>query len=258
MGYGEELGEAVINECTLSAETRGGYVVYRNTCGGVEKILAGKPRLVVLPIYPVLYPKMFTTYILVMLSTPVHLGPEEEVALYIDTPVDVAVYAFQERGGPERDTAMDVLAMPLKALSSMAGREEFTIIDVVAPGRVKYTLYGMPETGVLARHHVSSPGPEPPPARLGTAYIRVVFRNRTREWVTVTRILLDARKLRLWYRRGTWEAFYSRAVMTVTSRSTASVDYVSERPSGDAVAVPDPEELRPGRLPVATDMLWGV
>ncbi len=256
-GYGEELGELVIGDCSAAAERTGRNIVYTRRCRGIgEKklYLAGAERLVVKPIYPVLYPKHFTTYILIHLSPPIHIAPRAWTTVYIEVPVDIAVYAYtgrREEGGLEK------LAAPLRAIGAAPETQWFSIIDVFPVDRVKYTLYGPPENGVLARHHVSRPMDEPGEARPGAAYARLVLRNRIDEWVTVTRVLYDSRRLRLGYRHGSWEAFLQETHMAITGRGAATISYGGHW-ARDLRLVPDPEHLRPGRIPVDTDMLWGV
>ncbi len=198
----------------------------------VSRILYHATRLELLPMYPVMLPKKFTTYILVKLEKPVAVPPRREVDIYIKIPVDTAVYAY----GP---------------------LHRFLVIDVFTHHRIKYYLYGPPDRGVVARYAYSKVYVKKPETEFGEALAYIHIRNRYISWVEVGQVLLDAQILKLYYKPETWNACTQYISLVANSPSTASI-YYGRRISGEYRPIQDPPDLKPPRLLAKTEMLWGL
>ena len=73
----------------------------------------------------------------------------------------------------------------------------------------------------------------------------------------MTRILLEANPLKLYYEEHTWKA-YSRTInFNANSPRTATITY-SDAPSTQLIEVIDPPELRVPFMAPKTSMLWGL
>ncbi len=242
IGFGDYM---VAGYKLIFKKVNGKHLLYRRIGDGdviVEKIVYGFEKIMFIPMYPVLTPKYITNYVLVEFETPIHIAPTDTTSSYIELPVDIAVYVYRDR--------------------------VFTIIDVIPYTYPKYTLYGDPFNGHIARYyrtpiyHSTTTGSEESiyhtiTSRLGRALVRILFRNRTGEWVTVSRVLLDMSPLKIFYKPGTIEAYTQELLMIIDSPSTASIGY-GDPFVADAIPVDDPPELRQPRIMLKTDMLWGI
>ncbi|MCE4616095.1 MAG: DUF432 domain-containing protein [Aeropyrum sp.] len=188
-------------------------------------------RLVPLPMYPVFKPGFVTRHIMVRLAEPVLLRPEGRRVIYLEMKVDVALYAVS--GGAK--SMFDVLQLDDKP---------------------KLVLYGPPESGVVAREvrspvYVSEPRPS-----LGKAVVKAVLSNVGGSHLRITRILLDAAPLRLFYRFGSW-ASYTQEIEVQAERFRATVLYRQSFKRG-LQELEDPPEVKPPRFFQKTEMPWGV
>ncbi len=185
--------------------------------------IVGLHRLLVQPIYPVLIPRKLTISILIKYSNDITMAPGEQLEYYVLMPVDIAILSVKN--------------------------QTYTLVDVFNVKEVKYILYGSVETGVVARYGVSKVYFDEESAlkdlEVGLALVKIKAHNKSREWVTLTKILLEANPLKLYYKEYTWTA-YSRIInFNVNSPRTATVTYASApAPNSQLVEVIDPPELR--------------
>jgi len=196
-----------------------------------DSLVIGSHDVVIVPIYPVLVPKRITEYVLVELDRKVNIAPRAETGFYVQIPMDIAVYAYKDR--------------------------DFTILDLIPGYNPKYTLYGSPNEGIIARYIKTSIYNDEPKPEVGKAISLVRVHNKTREWVTLTKILLHSGNLRLYYEEGSWRACVQELNVTIDSKSTASVAYGEVTCKG-MKALDDPPSLRPSRIVYKTNMLWGI
>ncbi len=237
-GYGMLAeGEYVIGEYKIAITSRDSNVfIYTRTAKSkmeiiLSKVVVGLEKMLVIPMYPVLVPKKITNYVLIDFEKPVQLAPFSQTHIIIQVPVDIAVYVYK--------------------------KNEFSILDVFPITRTKYTLYGHPNEGVIARYSISKVYFEEPEPQIGYSIAHLIIRNKTKEWVEVSKVLLDSHILRLYYIAGTWSSYVQDIIMTITSRSTAIITYGDIRVR-NVVAIDDPPDLKPPRILPKTEMLWGI
>ncbi len=250
LGYGliepDESIELVINQWSIKVTvSKNGTVEYvrrtnrkMNTeiiSGERRARIVGLDKLILQPIYPVLIPKRLTTYILVKYNDVVMIAPGGRLEYYILMPVDIAILSVRN--------------------------QSYSLIDVFNVGKVKYTLYGSVESGVIARYAESKIyfGEEDAldDLNIGLALVKIRASNKSREWVTLTKILLEANPLKLYYEENTWRA-YSRLInININSPRTATVTY-SSSPKPGLMEVIDPPELKVPFMAQKTSMLWGL
>jgi len=196
-----------------------------------NSIVVGSKSVNIVPIYPVLYPKRITDFVLVEFENRIDIAPGTETNFYVYIPVDIAVYAYRGRS--------------------------FTIVDIIPGYNPKYTLYGSPDEGVVARYMRTSTYDKQPKPEIGKAISLVRVRNKTREWVTLTKILVHSANLKLYYEEGSWKACVQKLDVTIDSNSTASVTYGEAFCKGLKL-IDDPPQLRPSKMMYKTSMLWGI
>lgn len=238
-GYGVELvGSNVFGDHVVRVEKDSRVVVYERATNGelvVSRTIYSASRIIPIPLYPVNIPMLFTTYILVVFKKPLDLAPKESVTLYTTIPVDIAVYAVKNN---EKNEAINV-------------------VDVFSVKKVKYGLYGPVDKGVVARYYVSDYYFKEVDPSLGEALVKISAKNKTQEWVSVTRILLESNPLKLYYVEGEWKAYTQELSYIVSSRKTASVYY--GRPfKKDVKPIIDPPHLRQPVIHIKTNMIWGI
>ncbi len=233
-GYGVFEGTVEILDFKIFAKREDEFVKYTRIWpgGSVTKMIFRPTRLELAPIYPVLLPRLITTYIHVKLIEPILVPARGEALIYIKIPVDLAVYAY----GPYR---------------------RFSIIDIFSIKKIKYTLYGIPDRGLIARYCESLPYTFIPDMMCGEAVSLIQIRNRYNDWVEVGRILLDAQILKLYYLPGTCKA-YTQAIVMVTNSPVTATIYYGRKIEPQARPIHDPPGLRPPRLLAKTEMLWGL
>lgn len=183
----------------VEAESVDGLVTYRRRCAGqtFERILVSNTGEVVInPVEPVNLPKEITDFLLVEFS-PMMIEPGASRTVYLKFPVEIGVFV---------ESARDI-----------------EVLDVFAFGTQKYTLYGSPTNGVIARYYESAVYPEIPqadPFREGVMELSI--HNTCREWVEVSRVVFESTDMKIYY--GDFVA--ATATMKLLTRTMAETDFV--------------------------------
>lgn len=234
-GFGVIEDKVSINNHVIVVEKEGEIAHYYRYVNGevrVSKTIVKPVRFELVPFYPVMLPIRFTNYILVELSRNILVPSKGEVTIYVKIPVNLAVYAY--------------------------GRHRrFKIIDVFSINKIKYTLYGIPDRGIVARYWRSPPNVDLPEPMMGEAIALVNIRNRYDGWVEIGKILLDSQILRLYYIPRSWTAYTQVVIMAVNSPITATI-YYGRRIEANAKPIHDPPAFKPPRILAKTEMLWGL
>jgi hypothetical protein len=183
----------------VEAETANGLLTYRRRCGEqtFERILVSNTGEVIInPVEPVNLPKDITDFLLMEFS-PMMIEPGASRTVYLKFPVEIGVFV---------ESARDI-----------------EVLDVFAPGSQKYTLYGSPTTGVIARWYRSAVYPEIPltdPFREGVMELSI--HNTCREWVEVSRVVFESTDMKIYY--GDFVA--ATATMKLLTKTMAETDFV--------------------------------
>ncbi len=243
LGYGEIKNRVEIT--TLQAKTVISIsktingVVYARETEDIEihRIISSKNTKVVLqPVFSVFYPdisRQYTEYILVKLSKPLDIAPQETLKAYITIPVDLGV------------TVID--------------GEKAYFIDLVPCNNMKLILYGSVNEGVIARYHEASiaiaknVGEVDKP---GLSIAELEIANKLHEWITISKILVNVNAMKLCYRLRTWYAYTSKIVFTAITRSTANITYHSTS-CINAVEALQPRTVKLPVIKHKTSMPWG-
>ncbi|WP_231476625.1 DUF432 domain-containing protein [Methanoculleus sp. MH98A] len=183
----------------MEAESVDGLLTYRRRCEGqtFERILVSKTGEVVInPVEPVNLPREITDFLLVEFS-PMMIEPGASRTVYLKFPVEIGVFV---------ESARDI-----------------EVLDVFASGTQKYTLYGSPTSGIIARYYESAVYPEIPqvdPFREGV--MELSLHNSCREWVEVSRVVFESTDMKIYY--GDFVA--ATATMKVLTKTMAETDFV--------------------------------
>ncbi len=184
---------------SVKIERQDGLYVYRRECGGqnYERILAsGTGGVVVNPVEPVNLPKEITHFLQIEFD-PIVIEPMSTSRVYLTCPVEVGVFLEAKRD-------MDVL-------------------DIFGLNHQKYTLYGPPSGGVIARWHPSrvfSEVPSVEPLKEGVIELRL--RNMHREWVEVSRAVFESCDMKIYYN----DFVGMIAEMRILNKTLAETDFV--------------------------------
>lgn len=193
---------------------------------GVDKLFTCGDSIYLYPLPPVNVPVRMFNHIYFKLENSIAIGPGEGVEGFIAMPVEVGVFASSGGG----------------------------VIDIVSPKPPKYALYGSPEQGLIGRYVRTRFYKARFEASPFTAETPLVITNSTDEWVEVTRIVVPAARVRLYYRDSSVRA--ARINMNVTSHTTATVSVTDKAPRGYVGVPPYRQEIALG-LGRFT-MEWGI
>ena len=123
----------------VETERNGGFLTYRRNCEGrtFERILVSETgETVINPVEPVNLPRDITDLLMIEFS-PMLIEPGVARTIYLKFPVEVGVF--------------------------LEAAKDIEVLDVFGLGTQKYTLYGPPTSGAIARWYRSAVYPEIPP-----------------------------------------------------------------------------------------------
>jgi len=186
-------------EILVETERVNGLRIYRRRCKGepFERILVSETGEVIInPVEPVNLPTEITNYLLMEFS-PMVIEPGATQTVYLKFPVEIGVFV---------ESAKDM-----------------EVLDVFAPVNQKYTLYGSPTSGVIARWYKSAVYPELPPVEsFCEGVMELSIHNASHEWVEVSRAVFDSTDMKIFY--GDFVA--ATATMNILSANLAETDFV--------------------------------
>ncbi|WP_298667925.1 DUF432 domain-containing protein [uncultured Methanofollis sp.] len=183
----------------LSIEPQDGKYLYRRTLNGQTKtrtLLSSGGRLIINPVEPLNLPKEICQTLLVEFD-PLAIEPGAEQMIYLTFPIEIGVF--------------------------VAGRGNLELLDIFSWNNQKYTLYGSSEKGVIARWWPatarSSPAADLDPLKEGLLSLEIA--NTTREWVDISKVVLDGSAMKIYY----GDLVSSQAWMRVLSTMVAETSF---------------------------------
>ena len=190
-------------EILVEVEEDEGLLTYRRRCGEdkFERILvAGMAEVIINPVEPVNLPKGITNFLMIEFP-PVMIEPGATRTVYLKFPVEFGVFV---------ESARDIEA-----------------VDIFAPTTQKYTLYGTPTRGLIARWYGSEVYTEFPEVDLHReGVMEFTITNTYREWVEVSRAVFESVDMKIYY--GDFVA--STATMRVVGPNIAETDFIDAPP----------------------------
>ena len=195
-----------IGDILVEAERSGGLLIYRRNCEGrtFERILISETgETVINPVEPVNLPQDITSLLMIEFS-PMLIEPGLAQTIYLKFPVEVGVF--------------------------LEAAKDIEVLDVFGLGTQKYTLYGPPTSGAIARWYSSEvyteiPGVEP--LREGVMELSIL--NTSHEWVEVSRAVFSSADMKIYYN----DIVATTATMKIITTHMAETDFI------DAPLMPD-------------------
>jgi hypothetical protein len=176
-----------------------GLLTYRRRCEGqtFERILVSDTGEVIInPVEPVNLPKDITNFLLMEFS-PMVIEPGTSRTVYLKFPVEIGVFIESPR--------------------------DIEVLDVFGLGTQKYTLYGSPTTGIIARWYRSAVYPEIPAVEaFREGVMELSIHNASHEWVEVSTAVFESVDMKIYYD----DLVASSATMKILSPNLAETDFI--------------------------------
>ncbi|MCK9277356.1 MAG: DUF432 domain-containing protein [Methanoculleus sp.] len=188
-----EFGDILVETVRI-----GGLLTYQRRCEGqtFERILVSKTgEIIINPVEPVNLPKEITDYLLMEFS-PMLIEPGVSQTVYLKFPIEVGVFL---------EAARDI-----------------EVLDVFGLGTQKYTLYGPPTSGVIARWYQSAVYTEAPPVEsFREGVMELSIQNASHEWAEVSCAVFDSVDMKIYYN----DVVTTTAAMKIITPTMAETDF---------------------------------
>ena len=186
-------------------EKDGALYRYRRACGdnGKERLLSlAETELFVHPVEPVNLPREVTRFFEITFPS-ITISPDSNATIYLTFPLEIGVIL-------KRNT-------------------EYQLLDVFSKVQPKYSLYGIPESGVITRYWQSPVSDTMTVSGTGeTGVLRLHIRNSSKSWVDVARAVFDVTYMPIYF-----GPFVSAAAeMVLFSRDIAETRMLNEPLTG--------------------------
>jgi len=183
----------------VETERSGGLLTYRRNCEGrtFERILVSETgETVINPVEPVNLPRDITDLLMIEFS-PMLIEPSVARTIYLKFPVEVGVF--------------------------LEAAKDIEVLDVFGLGTQKYTLYGPPTSGAIARWYRSAVYPEIPPVEpLREGVMELSIQNASHEWAEVSCAVFDSVDMKIYYN----DLVATTATMKIITTNMAETDFI--------------------------------
>ena len=126
----------------------------------------GKVKLAIYPVRPIQMPRRLAHNIMVKLESPIALPPKSSVTHHLTMPIEIGVFTISKKSN--------------------------YMIDAFSLSFPKYGLYGTPDMGYICRLHNSTISSEEEAVQYEEAEIIMKFQNKSANWATIHKIVMDA------------------------------------------------------------------
>ncbi|NLB00714.1 MAG: DUF432 domain-containing protein [Methanomicrobiales archaeon] len=182
----------------IKTERKNGFLTYRRRCRDetFERLLASETgEFIINPVEPVNLPKSITDFFQIDFP-PMVIEPGLTRTIYLEFPVEIGVFL---------NTAKDI-----------------EVLDIFGLGTQKYTLYGPPTSGVIARWYRSAVHMEIPPVdRLSIGVMKLTIQNAATEWAEVARVVFNSLDMKIYY----GDIVAATATMKIVAPSRAETNF---------------------------------
>lgn len=162
----------------------------------------GNVQLAVYPVRPIQVPQQLAHHIMIKLNPPVSIPPGSQVTHNLTMPIEIGVF-------------------------TTSSETSNYLIDAFSLSSPKYALYGLPESGYICRLHKSGLNQKADSIKHEEATIIMRFENNLQDWVTVSKIVMDAYMVDLYLKGDT--VYLEDSNIVVEDENTASV-YLNNNP----------------------------
>ena len=186
---------------TLSVQKEGENILYMRECLGesVEKILlAGPTKALLNPVEPVNRPKAITSYLLIEFEKTLLCEPKKTRTIFLTFPLEIGVY--------------------------ISNGNDFEILDIFTLTNQKFALYGDPKNGAICKYWKSPVfSTVPSLSTLQEGLIELTLANKNTHWIEVTRSVLNASGMKLYYND---KIASMKANMSLQTRDIAETEFI--------------------------------
>lgn len=185
----------------VETEMNNGLLTYRRRCEGrtFERVLVSKTgEFIINPVEPHNLPENITEFLLMEFS-PIVIEPDATQTVYLKFPVEIGVFL---------ESAKDI-----------------RVLDIFGLGSQKFTLYGSPTDGLIARWYKSEIYPEIPPVEpLREGVMELSIHNAYTEWAEVSYAVFDTTDMKIYYD----EIVAISASMKIIARTLAETNFADK------------------------------
>ncbi|MCS7119114.1 MAG: DUF432 domain-containing protein [Archaeoglobaceae archaeon] len=164
-----------INDIRIWTEYDGFYRYKRRSRESeIEKILLNDSEILLNPVEPVNLPKKITNYLFLHFEKPLVVEPDLSVEIFLTFPIEIGVFAVKDG--------------------------LFEDIDIFSFVRPKFTLYGEPRGGTIARYwktEVFNKIPEINVLEMGVMKLKIL--NMSDSWCEVSKAVFDVHGMKIYY-----------------------------------------------------------
>ncbi|HEX38311.1 MAG TPA: DUF432 domain-containing protein [Candidatus Cloacimonetes bacterium] len=158
-------------------------------------ILVDKARVLINPVEPINLPKHITNYLMLEFDKNLTIAPHQEKSFFATFPIEIGIFIFKRR--------------------------EFEPIDIISLLPAKYSLYGDPRIGVVARYHKTEIYSQQPEVdKLHYGIIHITVRNSDAQWNTISKLVLNAYGMKLFYNEKLVKLYASMKINNEISAET--------------------------------------
>ncbi|MDY0385740.1 MAG: DUF432 domain-containing protein [Methanolobus sp.] len=192
-----------LEDTVITVEKQGGNLIYRRMSEGEEEtelvLLNNDGNILINPIEPVNLPKKHnTSFLLIDFKHPVLIRPGDRKKIYLSFPVEIGVF-----------------------VSDKAGNHE--VIDIFTFSRVKFTLYGSHDRGLICRYWESDIFTDIPKTNiLKEGYIELEIINDSNHLMEVTKVVFNAYGMKIYHGN---KRIVMNASMRIINKLLAETDF---------------------------------
>ncbi|MFA7198633.1 MAG: DUF432 domain-containing protein [Methanoculleus sp.] len=187
------------DEIQVEAAEVNGLLTYRRRCEGeaFERILVSNTgEIIINPVEPVNLPREITNYLMMEFS-PMVIESGASRTVYLKFPIEIGVFLESTR--------------------------DMEVLDIFGLGTQKYTLYGSPNNGTIARWYRSTVSSEfPEVGCLCQGVMELSISNASNEWVEVSHAVFNSTDMKIYYD----DVVATTATMRILSPTLAETNFI--------------------------------
>ncbi|WP_342304697.1 DUF432 domain-containing protein [Methanolobus sp. ZRKC5] len=191
-----------VEDTVITVEKQGNNLIYRRMFEGEEEtelvLLNNDGDILINPIEPVNLPNKLTSSLLIDFKRPALIRPGDRKKIYLTFPVEIGVFVSDKAGNYE-------------------------VIDIFTFSRVKFTLYGSHNAGLICRHWESDVFTKMPETNvLHEGYIELEIINDSNHLMEVTKAVFNAYGMKIYYGK---KRIVMNASMRIINKLLAETDF---------------------------------
>lgn len=191
-----------VEDTVITVEKQENNLIYRRVSKGEEEtelvLLNNDGDILINPIEPVNLPKKLTSFLLIDFKRPALIRPGDRKKIYLTFPVEIGIFVSDKAGNYE-------------------------VIDICTFSRVKFTLYGSHNHGLICRHWESDVFTEIPETNvLHEGYIELEIINDSNHLMEVTKAVFNAYGMKIYYGK---KRIVMNASMRIINKLLAETDF---------------------------------